>query len=306
MHKFYLTSECTPIAANLKVYTQHFENTLLAYDSLVSNPKLQVESGVVTEKLPHELQVGSDFSLGDVINSISDKKVKALAYSYFIKFPIESHVEGWEEQYEEVEANAYCITIAGNRFDVFLLAFVALDKGFGFTVPVHDDLKKDMLTFVSSGTAPNLELYHLYGNLIANTTTVKTRIQDLNAKSFSIFEQLMALLNDPIYDERHFKKAFEALSLDIKESILRKFKDAVNQNTIDHPDSNTVKDVTPSKNKCTVLELRVYTPVGVRLYFNKTGGTIYLGSIEHKSNSDQNKDIKDAHTILYNLILENS
>lgn len=311
MHKFYLNSECSPPSSNLQDYTQLFQNTLSAYNRLVTNPSLQIESGVVTEKLPEALKVGSNFSLGDVIKEIQDRVMRSLAYSYFIKYPIEAHIEDWEANYEMVEDNKYQIMINGTSFRILSLAFVALDRGFAFTVPTHQDLKQNLLYFIPKDTEANLnplELWNLYGYDATNTGDIESRIKDLNTESLGLFEKLMHLLDAPIYDERQFKKAFEALSIPTQTSIVRKFTDAVNQDAIDTPDDNTVKDVTPSKKpQCIVLELRIYSPVAIRVYFNKTEGKVYLASIGLKAKKKaQSTDITHAHSVLVRLMAENT
>jgi putative component of toxin-antitoxin plasmid stabilization module len=107
------------------------------------------------------------------------------------------------------------------------------------------------------------------------------------------FEQLTAFLGNSVI------KSYASLSPDAQESIKDEFEKAANRNlaTRFYPDTKIVKDVSVSK-KCTVYELRVYQPVALRVYFNEIGDTVYLASIEQKSNPDQNEDIKKAEKLL--------
>jgi putative component of toxin-antitoxin plasmid stabilization module len=112
------------------------------------------------------------------------------------------------------------------------------------------------------------------------------------------FEQLTAFLGNSKITN-NFEKSYASLSPDAQESIKDEFEKAANRNlaTRFYPDTKIVKDVSVSK-KCTVYELRVYQPVALRVYFNEIGNTVYLASIEQKSNPDQNDDIKKAEKLL--------
>jgi hypothetical protein len=97
-----------------------------------------------------------------------------------------------------------------------------------------------------------------------------------------------------------FQKAFNGLSDGVQGSILSKLDDAIAQNCIKQPDGNIVKEVSVS-DKCKVLELRVYNPVALRVYFNMENEIVNFASIEQKSNPNQNEDIKNAEKLLIHL-----
>jgi putative component of toxin-antitoxin plasmid stabilization module len=134
--------------------------------------------------------------------------------------------------------------------------------------------------------------------------TAHKKVVDLDSYSNWIqfyqtnFEQLSAFLGNSVIT-KNFEKSYASLSSDAQKSIKEEFEKAANRNlaTRFHPDTKIVKDVSVSK-KCTVFELRVYLPVALRVYFNEIGDTIYLASIEQKSNPDQNEDIKKAEKLL--------
>lgn len=111
-------------------------------------------------------------------------------------------------------------------------------------------------------------------------------------------EQLTAFLGNSVIT-KNFEKSYALLSSDAQKSIKEDFEKAVKRNlpTRFYPDTKIIKDVSVSK-KCTVYELRVYQPVALRVYFNEIGDTVYLASIEQKSNPDQNEDIKKAEKLL--------
>jgi len=112
------------------------------------------------------------------------------------------------------------------------------------------------------------------------------------------FEQLASFIGKSVIT-KNYEKSYYSLSSEAQISIKEEFEKAQNRNlaTRFFPDTKIVKDVSVSK-KCTVYELRVYQPVALRVYFNEIGDTVYLVSIEQKSNPDQNEDIKKAEKLL--------
>lgn len=94
-----------------------------------------------------------------------------------------------------------------------------------------------------------------------------------------------------------FEKEFTSLNDDVQISIINEFIKAKERNlaTPFSPDTKIVKDVTQSNFNYKIMELRVYTPVAIRVYFNELNGLVNLISIEQKSNPNQSDDIKDAH-----------
>lgn len=107
----------------------------------------------------------------------------------------------------------------------------------------------------------------------------------------------LAILLVNIKVSAKFQKEFETLAREVQESIIEKFKEAIERDFIRFPDKKIIKDVSNS-NKCTVLELRVYAPVALRVYFNLIDGTFFIASLEQKNNPDQNADIKKAEKLL--------
>ena len=94
--------------------------------------------------------------------------------------------------------------------------------------------------------------------------------------------------------EREFLKCTSKMQL----SIIDEFIKAKNRNLVTpfFPDTKIIKDVTQENFDHKILELRVYNPVAIRVYFNDSDGVMTLISIEQKSNPNQNEDIKNAHT----------
>jgi hypothetical protein len=115
----------------------------------------------------------------------------------------------------------------------------------------------------------------------------------------SNFEKMTTKFSNTRHSNK-FKKDFDKLSNVVQEAILSKIDDAIAQNCIKQPDGIIIKEVSIS-NKCKILELRVFSPVALRMYFNFKNNIIFLASIEQKSNPNQNEDIKNAEKLLIHL-----
>lgn len=119
----------------------------------------------------------------------------------------------------------------------------------------------------------------------------------------SNFEKLKTILGDCTF-HADFEKDFENLAKDVQNSIIEGFLKAKNRNLLSpfYPDTKIIKDVTPSNSQYKVLELRIYAPVAIRVYFNESNAKVSVASIEQKSNPNQSDDIQKAAKILKNII----
>ncbi|MFA5649843.1 MAG: hypothetical protein WC914_01695 [Proteiniphilum sp.] len=110
------------------------------------------------------------------------------------------------------------------------------------------------------------------------------------------FEKIVSRFPNVRYTNK-FQKTFNELSNEVQNSIVRKLNDAIAQNCINQPNGILVKEVSLS-GRCKVLEIRVYSPVALRVYFNFENDIVSFASIEQKSNPDQNEDIRNAERLL--------
>lgn len=115
-------------------------------------------------------------------------------------------------------------------------------------------------------------------------------------------EKLRWTLVNSIYSES-FQREFEKLGENVQLSIVNKFSEARSRNFASplYPDTKIIADVTQSNFRFHVRELRVYTPVALRVYFHETPSTVFVGSVELKSNPNQTEDIKKAYERLKGL-----
>lgn len=305
MAHFFFNSEALPPSQNKTMFAALFQNTLLEFKKLKDNDRLNVEKGVITERLPSEISLG-DFSLKEAIESLPSKEIRTIAFDNFTKYPIENNLTiDNEELFLEMD----CYTVIDrNEYPSLYLSYIAALHEFAFTVPTHDDLKVNLINLSKRNPSGEvLTLYNLHGE-VNNTLIIAQRLELLALEKQSLFEQLKTILSNPIFPER-FEKSFLDLTIVEQESIVGLFKYALERNlqTPLAPDTKIIKDVSPplSKRKCNVYELRVYRPTALRVYFHETETKNYLASIERKSNDNQSNDIKKAHNALYKLILTN-
>lgn len=115
----------------------------------------------------------------------------------------------------------------------------------------------------------------------------------------SNFSKLSSIVSNIRFSSK-FEKEFENLNDNVQESIINGFFKAKSRGlkTPFYPDTKIIKDVSLSNGKCTVMELRIYSPVALRVYFNESKSFVNVVSIEQKSNPNQTNDIKNAEKIL--------
>lgn len=187
--------------------------------------------------------------------------------------------------------------------DATNLAIVAKNNGFLFSVSLVKSLEVDTIPVQSITTPETLELVNLYG-ATSNTEFVLSHLNEADALTLDKLEQLRLILGTGIFHTA-FEKSFNTLSTVEQDSILERFKRA-KARTLMTPfsaDGDFVKDVSPLNSKLKVYELRIFSPTALRVYFHEGNDKVYVSSVEHKSNADQNSDITRAEKILYRMIL---
>lgn len=118
----------------------------------------------------------------------------------------------------------------------------------------------------------------------------------------SNFTKLNAIV-DNFNFSANFKRDFSKLDDEVQISIIQEFLKAKNRGLVTpfYPDTKIVKDVSLANAKCKVMELRVYRPLAIRVYFNENNGFVNVVSVEQKSNPNQNTDISKAQDYLLNM-----
>ena len=303
MHKFYF-NDCLPASSNQHTFIQCFSETLIEFGKLTEKD-LAIEKAIITEKLPSQLLFGNTYTLQDSINNITDRALKRLAFTYFIKYPIDIYFQLADDVIDRLLGNNYSLTIDKYLYNALNVAMVAEKGGFLFTVALNGDLKRDSFELVAQKDGSILMIDNLHGTS-ANTTVIQNKIESLNAVNLSNIERLKRILGNCTLSKQ-FEKDFPKLASDEQESIIEHFIRAKNRHGVTpfYADGGhgIIRDVTPDKPKCNVYELRVFSPSALRVFFNETGNNIFLSHIFFKGDANQSESIKKAHVILRKLIL---
>jgi hypothetical protein len=301
MHRFYF-NECLPANNDLYRFVDLLSRTVVEFDQLKRDHS-SVDAMVVTEKLPAAIVVCGNYSLADTLQKIENKDLRTLAYSIFDRsFPIQAFFQEDEAWMEEILSHEYQILHETGSLDATNLAIVAKNNGLLFSVSVAKSLAINTLPVQSSTTNNTLNLVNLYGEK-PNTVFVSRHLMEVESRSLSKLDQLKYTLGICILNPA-FEKSFRALSLGEQDSIIEHFERAKARNlkTPFCADGTLVKDVSSQNFDLKVCELRIFSPTALRIYFHEDGDKVYISSVEHKSNADQNSDIAKAEKILYKLV----
>jgi len=302
MHRFYF-NDCLPTNDDLHGFVALLSNTILEFNSL-QKAQLPIAPMVVTAKLPATMTVCGGFSLADAILKIENKDLRTFAFSIFDKsYPIHAHFQEDEAWIEEILRYAYTLTHGAEIMDATNLAIVAKNQGLLFSVPLHVSLAVNSVKLQTEVEDASLSLVNLFGHK-TNTDFVNNHILTIEAASLGKLEHLKHLLGTCSLNNT-FEKGFSALSPAEQDSIIEHFNKAKARNlqTPFGSDGFLIKDVTPQKSKIKVFELRIFSPTALRIYFYEQQDKIFIASVEHKSNADQNSDIAKSEKILYRLTL---
>lgn len=296
-------NDCIPKDIANDVLVNQLSSTLTHYDTIKKRFNSSID-GIVTCKYPSNLILNNgQFSLANCIEHLN-RELKKIALSNFNKYPVDNYYV--LADIDNLLIQEYSIEINGAYHDAINAKIVEENEGILFTLPVHEDLRKNKLT-IADKAKQTCDVLNQYGADV-NTNFICDYIQSGLVKRAVGFDKLLALVGDCRYDAR-FKLNFESLPSAAQKKILAHVHQAIERKALTrfYPDDEKIKDVTPDKEKMIkVFELRVFTPVAVRLYFFETQKTIYFGSIEGKPKKKvQDSDILNALSIIKELIAIN-
>jgi hypothetical protein len=305
MHRFYF-NDCLPPCESKHTFIKCLSDTLIEFNKLTEE-NLAIEKAIVTEKLPSLLLLSDTLTLKESLDDIPDRELKRLAYKFFTQYPVDTYFPLESGTVDTILSKNYSLSIEAYNYDALNLAMVAEKKGFLFTVALHNEFKKDSLNIISQTDGSIANIDNLYG-IEANTTVIRKKIENLNVALLSKIERLKHVLGDYILSS-YFEKDFPKLTDIEQDSVIEHFERAKARNGITpffaDGDRGIIRDVTPNNSKCTVCELRIFSPTALRVFFNESNGKIYVSHIFFKSETDQNASIKKASQILNKLILTN-
>lgn len=294
-------NDCIPKDGTNDGLVTHLSVTLTHYDTIKKKFANYID-GIITDRLPSDLILNdSQFTLANCIGQLN-RELRKIALSSFNKYPVDNYYV--LADIDNLLEREYSIEVNTAPLEAINAKIVQENGGILFTLPVHDDLKKNKLS-ISDKEKQTCEVLNQYGN-DKNTQFVSDFIQADIVKRLEGFDKLLAIVGECTFNER-FKRDFENLTYDTQTFLLKEIQHAINRKakTRFYPDDKLIKDVTPEKEKnVNVFELRIYSPVAVRLYFFEAPNKIYFGSIEGKPKKKvQDSDISNALSIIKEQIM---
>jgi hypothetical protein len=296
-------NDCIPNNYSKLSLTQCLEQTLSEYNDIKKSYPTEVDGIITSTSILNFIVNQENYSLADCIASMSNKDLRTLAYRIFLKYPIEKYSSKINE--DELLAKEYSITVSGTIHTAINPVIVSFNNGVLFTLGLHNDLRKDILT-ISSNTTATVNVNNLFG-LEINTTYIKNLVKQSLTKKLGNFDKFLDLIGANTYSSR-FASGFEDASSQVQVSILEHVEAAINRNGSSKffADGTLIKDVTPEKFDFRVLELRIFSPVAYRIYFYEAADKTYLALIEKKP-ADKKQSIHitaSASTIKQMILLE--
>lgn len=300
---FFFNHEALPPENDMHKQREAFLATLTEYDLLYTRNKEIVGKGVISNDLPSKLELRGGLKLGEIIDSIPNKDQKTLAYSYFIIYPIDDHIN-WEA-YLQLVGDAY-FHIGEDKYEAFYGYMISMEGGIAFTHALYEDLKKDKLIIFGGKDEDKALLLNLWGNK-DNTAFIQQKIDELKANQLNGWELLEAILGDDFIFETSFKRAFLGLRRGEQDAIIQGFQKAKERNlqTPFSPSGDLISPCTGKPKLPNVCELRIYDPVALRVYFREEYPRVYVASVYKKSTGRQTEEIKEAQRIVNRLRLTN-
>jgi len=302
MYKFYF-NDCLPLNKSEHEIISCFLKTLPEYKTIRTKFAAEVD-GIVTSKLTENIILNeNNFTLKNCIERIPNEKreLRQYAFAIFKKYPVDEHFTVKNE--DDLIESDYFITIGDTKHEALNIKVVQENEGTLFSLALHDDLQQNSLN-INDKNQNEYIVFNLFGEA-NNTDFIDKKIQELIADKSENFEKLLLVIGNNSFSER-FKNGFNNVSASMQKAIVNHFEEAQNRkgNTPFYADGNLIKDVTPEKeNKIKVFELRIFDPVGYRIYFSELSNKVYLALAEKKPNDkEQSSHIKTAASIIKELV----
>lgn len=294
-------NDCIPNTYDKFSLTQCLEQTLREYNDIKKSYPTEVDGIITSNSILNFILNKENHSLADCIASMDNKDLRTLAYRIFLKYPIEKYSSEINE--DELLTKEYSIRVSGTTHTAINPVIVSINNGILFTLGLHNDLRKDILT-ISSNTTATVDVNNLFG-LEINTTYIKKIVKQSLTDKLGNFDKFLDLIGANTYSSR-FASGFENTTLQVQASILEHVKAAINRNgsSIFFADGSLIKDVTPENFDFRIFELRIFSPVAYRVYFYEAVDKIYLALIEKKpANKKQSIHIAAAASTIKQMVL---
>ncbi|WP_396194975.1 hypothetical protein [Flavobacterium sp.] len=294
-------NDCIPNDGTNDMLVNHLSTTLTHYDQIKNKFPSNID-GIITDRYPTKLILNNiDFSLANCIEQLN-RELKKIALINFNKYPLEYYFTITDE--DNLIKGEFSIDINKISYDGINAKIVEENEGILFSLPVHNDLKKNKLT-ISNNQNEKYNVLNQYGD-DSNTEFILDLINADLIQSKEGFQKLIAIIGNCIYNER-FQREFENLPSSTQKKVLDHTVQSINrkEKTRFYPDDKIIKDVTPNKEAdIKVFEMRVFNPLALRIYFYEAEEKVYFGGIEKKPKKKvQNLDILNAASVIKELII---
>ena len=282
-------NDCLPDDRPLDTYVAALQNTLNAYIDLTRKGH---ELCVITASHQDTLLITPDISLKICILRIPDRDKRTYALRLFSKYPIGNFYD--EMAYaEKLLETPYYIEVEGKSKDATNLAIIAYFDDIIFTLGLCKELSKNQLKLHNCDDS-SIDVLNLHGESL-NTEFIDNILTQRQNEQKDLLTRILEHIQGEAYQSYidHFYK----IGILSQKSILSAFTTAIKENKLFpiHTDNKLLKDVTPDNaKKGRMYELRIYSPVALRVYFYQKNGKIYLVDVCGKA-GNQDADIKRAY-----------
>lgn len=257
--------------------------------------------GILTDREPKKVKLNDNLNLADSIKYL-DRDNRTIALANFNKYPIEDYFDFID--YEEILLKNYFIEVDKVNYDSLNAKISKLNNGILFSLAIHADLKQNVIIIHEENSVEKTNVLNHFGE-VKNSEFIIQSINEEIINSKDGFEKFKSLFENPIYLSS-FQQDFEKLTRACQDAIIREFIEAKKRNlpTNFSADGTLIKDVTNVKEKeINIFELRIFSPVAIRVYFYETEQKIYFGGVKKKpARKVQNSDIEASKATIKELI----
>ncbi|MBK8370975.1 MAG: hypothetical protein IPL20_06290 [Saprospiraceae bacterium] len=293
-------NECFPKTEGDDFIVNCLKNSLSEFNKVKSKFGCLV-NGILTDREPKKIQLSNNLNLADSIKYL-DRDNRIIALTNFNKYPIEDYCDFID--YDEILSKNYFIIVDNVNYDSLNAKISQLNDGILFSLAIHSDLKQNYIIIHEVYSKDKSNVLNHFGDINNSEFIIQTIHTDIiNAKNG--FEKFISLFENPIY-LNSFRQDFEKLNVACQDAIIKGFTDAIGRKlpTNFSADGNLIKDVTNVREKeINVFELRIFSPVAIRVYFYEKSQKIYFGSVKRKpSKKVQNNDIEASKSTIKELV----
>jgi len=285
--KFFVFNDLMPDAASNQEIMLALKSTIVEYKILKEKYPNSID-GIISCTHLSDINLSENLTLADILELIDNKEIKDYSYSIFTKHPIEFFLD---TDVVLDEGKDHFFLLDKTKRDAFFIKIVSNGKDILFSLNLHPDLAKDMLT-ISCSDSTSFSVDNLYG-IQQNTANIERIIKKEEISKLGNLDKLKQILNNAITSKK-FDNTFSKMSKEVQEAIIENFESVISYKSkgLNIPET-LLKEVTHKKD--TIKELKMRDPIAKRLYFEEINGIYYLASLENKPLKDRQTKEQSSH-----------